>query len=522
MSLDILIDSKAGTLIAGGSAPFGTLPTLTRNDTYTIRVRPQEKVANLYRDTTFSSPSFKLGLGFLDLEPTSGSFKLTTTTGTSGAIAYNASTAAILSAVSGIAGNVNVATFGSDGSAWLITAATANTALSFSGSSFTLFPPCDVLIGTRLNYASGVCAQVTVALHRSPAVYSDSFAASSTAGQIALNLVNDGSATANETWQLLVGPDAASGTFLIKYGSSATTAVFIGTTAASFASALAGITAISTGNIAVAASDDYSSYNISFVGALGLTNIATALSLDPTNVVFAKYYESAVTVNTAEVDQLFSETTEDFIEPILEIEIVDGGTRQTALQSTVKLRRDLITSQSAIPTPQPDYLTSAESYAAFLRNSTTGFNSSGGSQRLYGSDGAVKLQATSGGLGFFNTTPVAQPSQINAVSGMINLGLLASSATYGVLPTSPYTVTTLTSVTFGTVNGNDQHYRDVTVTGAAVNDAVILGLPAAVSAGAVIQGVVYKANTVCLSCTNADTTSININTATYRITVIGY
>jgi len=83
MSLDILIDSKAGTLIAGGSAPFGTLPTLTRNDTYTIRVRPQEKVANLYRDTTFSSPSFKLGLGFLDLEPTSGSFKLTTTTGTS-------------------------------------------------------------------------------------------------------------------------------------------------------------------------------------------------------------------------------------------------------------------------------------------------------------------------------------------------------------------------------------------------------------------------------------------------------
>jgi len=522
MSLDILIDSKAGTLIAGGSAPFGTLPTLTRNDTYTIRVRPQEKVANLYRDTTFSSPSFKLGLGFLDLEPTSGSFKLTTTTGTSGAIAYNASTAAILSAVSGIAGNVNVATFGSDGSAWLITAATANTALSFSGSSFTLFPPCDVLIGTRLNYASGVCAQVTVALHRSPAVYSDSFAASSTAGQIALNLVNDGSATANETWQLLVGPDAASGTFLIKYGSSATTAVFIGTTAASFASALEGITAISTGNIAVAASDDYSSYNISFVGALGLTNIATALSLDPTNLVFAKYYESAVTMNTAEVDQLFSETTEDFIEPILEIEIVDGGTRQTALQSTVKLRRDLITSQSAIPTPQPDYLTSAESYAAFLRNSTTGFNSSGGSQRLYGSDGAVKLQATSGGLGFFNTTPVAQPSQINAVSGMINLGLLASSATYGVLPTSPYTVTTLTSVTFGTVNGNDQHYRDVTVTGAAVNDAVILGLPAAVSAGAVIQGVVYKANTVCLSCTNADTTSININTATYRITVIGY
>jgi len=522
MSLDLLIDSKAGTLIAGGSAPFGVLPTLTRNDTYTIRVRPQEKVADLYRDTAFSSPSFKFGLGFLDLEPTAGTFKLTTPTGTSSAIAYNATTAAILSAVSGIAGNVTVATFGTDGSAWLITAATANTALSFSGSSFTLFPPCDVLIGTRLNYSSGVCAQVTVSLHRSPAVYSDTFAASSTAGQIALNLVNHGSATANETWQLAVGPDVDSGTFILNYGGTATTAIDIGTGVVSFTSALEGINAISTGNIAVSVAADRSAYNISFVGALGYTNITTALTLDATNVVYARYYESAVTMNTAEVDALFSETTENYIEPVLEVEIVDGGTRQTALQSTIKLRRDLITSASAVPTPQNSYLTSAESYAAFLRNSTTGFNSSGGSQKLYGSDGAVKLQATSVGLGFFTATPVAQPSQINAVSGMINLGLLASSVTYGVLPTSPYTVTTLTSVSFGTINANDQHYRDVTVTGAAVNNVVLLGLPTAVSAGAVIQGVVYKTNTVCLSCTNADNTAIDVNTATYRITVIGY
>jgi hypothetical protein len=560
MSLDILIDSKAGTLIAGGSAPFGTLPTLTRNDTYTIRVRPQEKVANLYRDTTFTSPSFKLGIGFLDLEPTSGSFKLTTTTGTSGAIAYNASTAAILAAVSGIAGNVTVATFGGDGSAWLITAATANTALSFSGSSFTLFPPCDVLIGTRLNYASGVCAQVTVALHRSPAVYSDSFTASSTAGQIALNLVNHGSTTANETYQLAVGADVDSGAFVLNYGGTATTAIYIGTGVASFTSALEGINAISTGNIAVSVADDRSTYNISFVGALGYTNITTALTLDATNVVYAKYYQSVVTMNTAEVDQLFSETTENFIEPVLEVEIVDGGTRQTALQSTVKLRRDLITSASAVPTPQANYLTAAESYAAFVEDSNTNVDAT--NRKLYNSTGSVFLDwqnnsigtgatildlsgtavtitdgyniglgtttgtkfgvSTSSKLSFYGSTPITQPANTNVVTGLINLGLLASSATYGVLPASPYTVTTLTSVTFGTVAGNDQAYRDVTVTGAAVNNVVLLGLPAAVSAGAVIQGVVYKANTVCLSCTNADTTSININTATYRITVIGY
>ena len=139
--------------------------------------------------------------------------------------------------------------------------------------------------------------------------------------------------------------------------------------------------------------------------------------------------------------------------------------------------------------------------------------------------GAVSFgggMAVSGNLGFYGTSPIAKPSGPNVVSNVISLGLIESSSTYGVLPQSSYSVTTLASVTFGTVNANDQHYRDVVVTGASVNGIVLLGLPSAVSAGAVIQGVAYKTNTVCLSCSNCDNTSIAVNTATYRITVIGY
>lgn len=84
------------------------------------------------------------------------------------------------------------------------------------------------------------------------------------------------------------------------------------------------------------------------------------------------------------------------------------------------------------------------------------------------------------------------------------------------------TLSTLASVTFGAVASNDQHYRDVVVTGASVSDIVLIGLPSAISAGAVIQGVAYKANTVCLSCSNSDNGTININTATYRVTVLNY
>ena len=129
---------------------------------------------------------------------------------------------------------------------------------------------------------------------------------------------------------------------------------------------------------------------------------------------------------------------------------------------------------------------------------------------------------TSQKLAFYNSSPVVQPSNTNAVSGLISLGLLATGTTYGVLPTSVDTLTLSTGISFGTIAANDQHYRDVVVTGAAVNDLVLLGLPSVVSGGAVIQGVAYKTNTVCISCTNAKNSSIDVPSATYRITVIGY
>ena len=221
--------------------------------------------------------------------------------------------------------------------------------------------------------------------------------------------------------------------------------------------------------------------------------------------------------------------------------MTESGQTKTLLQYTTSISKDLILTGALVPADLALYYTKAQVDAGFIADSATNVNavnralksSSGvtavnyGSRILVNSSGSNVISfasglALSGVMGFYGNTPTAQPANINAVSGLINVGLIASGVSYGVLPQSSYTVTTLTSVTFGTVNGNDQHYRDVVVTGATVNGIVLLGLPSAVSAGAVIQGVAYKTNTVCLSCTNADSSAIDINTATYRITVIGY
>jgi len=563
-SLDIYIDTTNGNLVAAGSARNGTLPTLTRNDSYNLRVRLKERDSNGFlRDFNLTGSSIKLGIGSIDGDPTDGQFKLVLNSVTSNAISFNATPLQVYTAISGIAGTgVTVTTYGQEQFAYLITSATANTAMSFGGSAFTLFPTSSVLVSTRRFPASSVAAQQVVRLVRNPAVYSDTFIASPTAGVVSLTKIQDGSATQNEIYNLAIGSDAEGGSVVLNFGSNSTTAIPVGASAASFAEALTSITAISNGNVSVDLGNNSGNYSISFVRDLGLQNLTTTFSLDASGVIFGNFLQTTCTLATAELDELFAEAGADTITPKIEVELTQNGTPKTVLQTDVTIRRDLLTTGSAVPAAQSSYLTAAESYAAFVRNSTTGVNSTAGSlsdasavtsvnygaRTLNNSSGTAVVSYGAGlsfsntPLGFYGATVTAkpsgvnivsgltnlgllsytQPTAVNVVSGLINTGLIASGVSYGVLPQSPYTVTTLASVTFGAVAGNDQHYRDVVVTGAAVNDIVLIGLPSAISAGAIIQGVVYKTNTVCLSCVNADSVSRDVNTATYRITVIGY
>ena len=576
-SLDLYIDVTRGELLPGGSAINGGLPTLTRNDSYNLRVRFRERDSGgFFRDLNTSGISVKLGIGGIEDSPTDGQFKLTLGAVTSTAISFNATTTQVYNAISAIAGaGVSVATFGSiTQGVYLITSATANTALSFGGDSFTLFPTSSVLINTRRNPATGVPAQQVIKLVRNPAVYADTFTASPTAGIVSLTKLQDGSASQNEIYNLTVGPDAEGGSVVLNFGTNSTTAIALGANASSFTEALSAVTGIGAGNISVDSGNG--NYTISFVRDLGLQNVATALTLDASGVIFGTFLQSTVTLNTSGIDELFSESNSDTITPTLEVEINQSGTPKTVLQSQVTVRKDLITTGSAIPAAQASYLTAAEIAAAFVSSQNN--------------------------VGFYGTTAITKPANTNVVSALVSLGLIANTVTVGVtsgtanavtdttsnvsatnrfladsssvtsvdygnrvLKTSTgatavnwetgafgsgstvvtiaannvaisgsyyiamgtangafRTLSTLTSVTFGAVVSNDQHYRDVVVTGATVNDIVLIGLPSAVSAGAVIQGVAYKSNTVCLSCSNSDNGTINVNTATYRITVLNY
>jgi hypothetical protein len=540
-TLDLYIDTSSGQLIDGGSVIGGALPTLTRNDAYTLRLRLLEKKANgSLDDIDYSGATLKAGIGNIEETPSAGSFKLAINGTTSSAIAYNATAISVYNAISNNVSTVALYGQGSYG-AYLLTATQPNTAMSFSPDTFTLFPSSSVLISTRRNPAASVAAQQVVKLVRNPIVYADTFTVTPTASEILLTKLQDGSSTQNETYELAVGPLARGGSFTLIWGANTTTAIPLFQSAVSVQTAIsAGITTV-TSNISVQ-ENGKGGYIIGFTGRLGLTNITTALTLDASGIQFIPMRQTTLTINTAEVEDAFADTTENTITPTLEIELTQGGTPKTVFQGTATIRKDLITAGSTVPGARDSYYTKSEADALFVEDSS--LNVSATDRTLYDLNGipsidysnrtlvdngfteiltyttGLKLQSNL--IGFFGATVTARPSNINVVSGLINVGLIASGTTYGVLPQSTETVTTLTSLNFGTVANNSSNSITVSITGAAVNDVVMLGLPSAVSEGLTFFGHVVAADQVHVDAVNATNASKTQSAATFRITVIGY
>ena len=431
-TLDLYIDTGTGELLQAGASASGDLPTLTRNDSYTLRVRLLEKKADgTIGDIDATGATLKAAIGDIEAIPSDGDFKLICNGITSAAIAFNASAVSVFNAISN-----NVSTVSIYGDQYLLTATQPNTAMSFSADSFTLFPSSSVIVGTRRNPITGVNAQQTVRLQKDPAVFSDTFITSPTSGEIALTLLSEGSATRNETYELEVGPGILGGAFSLVFGSNATTSIAIGTNAVSVQAAISsGINTISS-SISVQENGERG-YIIAFTGRLGLTNITTALTLDATGVDFAPFKQTTLTLNTSELADFFTNADADSITPTLEIELTQDGNAKTILQKSVTIRKDLITTGSFAPSTGQQFYNAAESDARFV-------------SRI-------------GDVGFYNSTPISKPASTNVVSALVSLGLIANTVTLneqgGSFPTvaltgSAITVTDNIPFVFGTANGS--------------------------------------------------------------------
>lgn len=525
-TLDLYIDTSSGALIDGGSVVGGALPTLTRNDSYTLRLRLLEKNPNgSFDDIDLTGASLKIGIGNVEEVPSDGNFKLNVNGVTSGDIPYNATAVCLYNAVSNNASTV--ALYGGQAGYYLLTASQPNTAMSFNGDVGTLFPSSSILIGTRRNPATGVNAQQTIQLVQNPVVYADTFTNTPTADELKLTKLADGGSTSNETYELSVGPLVRGGLFSFNFGSNSSTGIAPFTSAITVQTQLAAVTGIGAGNVSVQ-ENSKQGYIVQFVGSLGLTNITTVLNLDASGVDFLPLKQTTLTMNTAELSDLFAVEGTDTVTPTIEIELTQNGTPKTIYQGSVTIRKDLITAGSTVPGAQASYYTKAEADSLFVEDSTA--NVDAANRKLKNSEGDTVINygtgqigdATTTCLGFFGATVIQRPTGVNAVSNVISLGLIADSTTYGVLPGTIKTLSVTASLNFGTLAAHDTVYQNITITGANVNDLILFGLPNAVCYGLVYYGHVITANTVCIGASNTDNQAVNSTDQTFRITVIGY
>ena len=122
--------------------------------------------------------------------------------------------------------------------------------------------------------------------------------------------------------------------------------------------------------------------------------------------------------------------------------------------------------------------------------------------RFGGSDGFQCQDSSSGDANLFQVTS----GGIKIGSGSVVKNFLAATAT----------------LNFGNIVATASEDLTITVTGAAVNDAVTLGLPATVLSGAVFNAWVSASNTVTVRCNNAGSVAIDPASDTYRVTVISH
>lgn len=444
-TLDLYIDTSTGALLDGGSVAGGSLPTLTRNDSYTLRLRLLEKSASgALTDIDTSGASLRVGIGNIEELPTDGAFKLTCNGTTSGSIAYNATAISVYNAISNNVSTVSLYGSGSYGS-YLLTATQPNTAMSFGSDSFTLFPASSVIVNTRRNPATGINAQQVVKLVRDPIVYADSFTDASTTGQIVLSKISDGGLGQNETYNLSFGQQIVGGLYSLNWGGTSTTGI------APFASAVTVQSAISSGintitsNISVE-DNGKGGYTIQFTGRLAQTNITTPLQLDASGINFLPLKQTTLTINTSGVEDAFAVSGEDTITPTIEIEITQNGTPKTIYQGNVTIRKDLITAGAVVPGDQAQYYTKAESNALFFPAVCGGFNfntgalldatsvtainynarnlvDAAGNNAVSWGDG---VQFQSAGLGFYGATPIAKPDNVSLLNAISSLGLIGT------------------------------------------------------------------------------------------------
>lgn len=331
---DFWINRAESRLQVGkNNSAYVTGLSFKRGDTVQMDVCLVEQDGTNYANVPFASTAtIKAAIGVVDTAPTSGYFVVSYGGVESGSINYDATATSIqttLNAVSTIssAGGVTVSIVGNQ---YRITFNNVGARSTLEWVSDTFLPPATTRI-TVLDAGSATSRSVQVIkLVSQPFSFTDVFTdiPDATASLSVVTAWADGKSIYNVSWS----PTAIAGSVAFTVD-GVTKQIPFDASEASWTTA--GYTAIKAG---------INSFDVTI-----LTTGAPSVSVSDTTLYGRKGLRGIIGLNTAELEAYF--TSNEAINAYLEIEVLDSGVKDTAVQQSVTIFPDIINGSETVPTP---------------------------------------------------------------------------------------------------------------------------------------------------------------------------
>lgn len=369
--LNAIIDLSTGNLIANftGVVAQSSPITLRQRSVYNLNLRfvlpnPVQASGFPWIDSPLGSGSLSVKVAADKLPPYAGTFTITDPVAgqTTGAIPWNATTAAIQAAIA-VALTTNYSTCivtGSLAQGFNINAGANGALAALTVSTSGLTPQTDGVVYVRQVGTSSVPAIFVLVLQQSAACLQTSFSAFPSAGGAVTRLQAGGSGF-NEVQQITLNPQPYNGVWGLSWVSNAGGAalgtlgpIYWNDTAQSVQISLGQIATIGPANIIVTKSaTNVSQWTVTFVGSLGNLAMNNLLVIQPAGLQVPVGLTGTLSAATTGVEELLAQLANAAGIAGVQIEVVwtpGGGSPVTLYRGPCNLQDSLLTGADAMPT----------------------------------------------------------------------------------------------------------------------------------------------------------------------------
>lgn len=324
---------------------------------------------DLDRPFKFIDPSgwtVVVAAGTRNATPTAGTFTLTFTDGTTGAIAYNASAATVQTAIRAVHANLSAATVsGSAGGPYTVDRVTTTAYADPTGSTTALSPTgSSVIVQNTEDGTASLSEKWLITLARRAAIQKASGWSALPSAAVTPTLTTAGSSTVNKTYRVVWNADAYDGAVWLAVLGATGTSQTVGpidfdATADEVAEMFALHSVIaSTDNIGVVQNGP-GDYSITFRGTQGLSNVPT-IGTSSNTLAVPVGLRGRLDANAAIVHTELNGATS--VSVTFEIEINRGSGRETVAISDCIIAADLIRNTPGTSAVADTWLRSTEAF----------------------------------------------------------------------------------------------------------------------------------------------------------------